>query len=286
MSRKQLLILVWAAFSLMPGCFVRRRHVAAPAAALPNRPLLTATKNELVQRLHEIYDPIQSFLMRADLSPSVTNPSQRAVTDYATISAFVLFRKPDEIRVIGQDPVLHATIFDMVSMGNEFRVNIPPKNRFIVGKDDVPGTSSNKLENLRPTAFLAALLIQPPDPATGITLLEASTEGKDPVYILLIAQRNQNQFRLVRNIYFDRYTLQVTRQRAFDPAGNIISETKYSEWKPYQGIPFPCEIEIQRPQDNYEVQLTVGTMDMNGPQVTPEKFVLNQPEGTDLQQLN
>ena len=80
--------------------------------------------------------------------------------------------------------------------------------------------------------------------------------------------------------------MQVTRQRAFDRAGNIISETKYSDWKPYQGIPFPCEIEIQRPQDNYEVQLTVGTMDMNGPQVTPEKFVLNQPEGTDLQQLN
>ena len=278
------MILLCGASILSSGCLVRRREVKA-AAALPNRPLLTATKDELVQRLHDLSDPIQSFLMRTNLSPSVISTSQRAVTDYATIFAFVLFRRPNDIRVIGQDPVLHTTIFDMVSTGNEFRVSIPSKNRFIVGRGDAPATSSNKLENMRPAAFLAALLIQPPDPANDVTLLEAETEARSALYVLLIAQRDQNQFRLVRNVYFDRYTLQVVRQRAFDPAGNIISETKYSDWQTFQGIPFPCEIDIQRPVDNYELQLSVSSIDMNSPQVTPEKFVLNQPEGAELQQL-
>jgi len=285
MLRKLRLIILCGTLALLPACLVRRREVIS-TAKFPNRPLLTATKNDLVQRIHDLYDPIQSFLMRADLSPSVISPSKHAVTDYATISAYVLFRKPDDIRVIGQDPVLHTTLFDMVSTGNEFRVNIPPKNRFIVGKGDAPASSSNKLENLRPAAFLGALLIHPPDPAMDVTLLEASTEGQDAVYILLIAQREQDQFRLVRNIYFDRYTLQITRQRTFDPGGNVISDIKYSEWKGYQGVSFPSQIDIQRPQDNYEVQLTVMSIDMDGSQVTPEKFVLNQPEGTELQQLN
>ena len=286
MSRNQRLIILWAAFSVLSGCFVRRRHVSVPAPAQENRPVLTATKDDLVRRLHDLYDPIQSFLMRADLSPSVIHTSKNEATDYATISAFVLFRKPDDIRVIGQDPVLHTTIFDMVSTGREFRVNIPSKNRFIVGKDDAPGTSSNKLENLRPTALLTALLVQPPDPTNDLTLLEAATESQDAVYILLIAQRDQNQFRLVRNIYFDRHSLQVIRQKAFDPSGNVISDTKYSGWKIFQAIAFPCEIDIQRPFDNYEVQLSVISIDMNGTQAAPEKFLLNQPAGTELQQLN
>ncbi len=284
MPRRLLLIALCGALTILPGCFVRRRHVIS-AAPLPNRPLLTATKDDLAQRLHDLYDPIQSFLMRADLSPSVISTSKQAITDYATVSAFILFRMPSDIRVIGQDPVLHTTIFDMVSTGNEFRVNIPPKNRFIVGNGNAPETSANKLENLRPAAFLEALLIHPPNPATDVTLLEASTEGQDAVYILLIAQRDQNQFRLVRNVYFDRYSLQVIRQRAFDPMGNVISDTKYSGWKPYQGISFPCEIDIQRPQDKYEVQLAVMSIEMNSAQVTAEKFVLNQPEGAELQQL-
>jgi hypothetical protein len=275
---------LFLALTVLSSCLVRR-HEAAPAAVRQNRPLLSATKDELIRRVHDVTDPIQSFLMKTDLSPTVTNPSEQAVTEYATIGVYVLFRKPDEIRVIGQDPVLHMTIFDMASSGKEFRVYIPRRNRFIVGDNAAPGTSKNKLENLRPAAFLTSLMIYPPDTAAEVTLLENDTDQSNPAYILLIVRREQDQFTLSRNIYFDRYTLQITRQKTFDASGSVVSDTKYSNWKPYNGISFPSEIDIQRPQDNYEVELSLSSLDVNSAQVTSEKFVLNQPPGTELDQL-
>jgi len=91
--------------------------------------------------------------------------------------------------------------------------------------------------------------------------------------------------RLVRNIYFDRYTLQIVRQKTFDASGSTVTDTKYSDWKTTNGILFPSSIDIQRPQDNYNVMLTVTSTKFNTSDVTPKKFILNQPPGTQLRQL-
>ena len=88
-----------------------------------------------------------------------------------------------------------------------------------------------------------------------------------------------------RNIYFDRYTLQIIRQKTFDPSGRIASETQYSNWKGYGHTSFASDIDIKRPQENYEVQLNVISMKMNPPNVTPDRFVLDQPPGTELQEV-
>lgn len=284
-ARRELAIIVLLAIVFLPACLVRRRVVPKPGAAKhETRPLLTATKDELIQRIHIISDPIVSFTMKADMSPSVGSFYGGRVTDYATITGYVLFMRPDSIRVIGQDPVIHSTAFDMVSTGNDFRVSIPLKSQFFVGENDAPANSKNKLENLRPVAFLNALLIRPPDPGT-LTVLEDDTSETKAVYILMMLQKDQDQLRLVRNVYFDRYTLQIIGQKTFDKNGNIVSDTKYGDWKPYAGAWFPSDIDIQRPQDGYEVELKVLDMKVNGGSVTPEKFVLPQPPGSQLKEL-
>jgi hypothetical protein len=103
--------------------------------------------------------------------------------------------------------------------------------------------------------------------------------------MLLIVRRDQEQLRLVRSIYFDRYTLQIARQKTFDEAGIVVGDTRYSDWKDFGGVSFPAEIDIQRPLDGYEVSLSVVEMKINGEALTPDKFVLNQPPGSQLQQL-
>jgi hypothetical protein len=264
------------------SCFVRRRVVTSPGRQ-PARPVLSATKDQLIQRLHALSDPIQSLQMTADLSPSVLEPSKGTATDYATVSAYIFFLRPDELRVLGRDPVLGTTIFDMVSNGTQFRVSIPPKKRFIIGNNNAPQKPGNKLENLRPEALLNALMIYPPSPESDVTVMEKDTERG--VYILLILHRNQGQFALARQVYFDGYTLQVSRQKMFDPAGSVVSDSRYSDWKPYDGIAYPSSIDIQRPQDNYEVQLIVDTMKINSPEVTPAKFMLQQPPDFKVEEL-
>jgi len=266
----------------LSACFVRRRTVVPPGPQ-QNRPLLTATKDELIQRIHKVSDPIQSFLLKAEMSPSVGRLFGGEVKDYATVGGAILFLKPNDIRVIGQDPVLHTTIFDMASIGNEYRVYIPSKSRFIIGQNDASSESKNKLENLRPIAFEAALLIYPPDPDKETTLLENDSDESKAVYILLIVERGQGELRLARNIYFDRYTLDIIRQKTFDASGNTLSQTRYADWKDYDGVPFPSTIDVQRPEDDYEVYLTADSLKINPPEITPAKFVLEQPPGTQLQ---
>jgi len=268
---------------LCSSCLVRHRTVV-PAGKKANQPSLKATKQELIDRIHAVSDPLHSFQMKVDMSPSVGNLYGGQVTDYPTISGIVFYRRPSDIRVIGLDPVVHGTAFDMLSMGNDFKVSIPPKSQFIEGTDDLPASSPNKLENLRPSAFRTALLINPPDP-DNITLLEDDTDETKSVYILMFIHRDGDTYTPVRNLYFDRLTLAITRQKTFDAAGYITSQTRYSDWQKYAGVPFPGTIDIQRPQDGYELVLKVTDMKMNGPEVTADKFVLPQPPNTQVKVL-
>jgi outer membrane lipoprotein-sorting protein len=265
------------------GCLVRRRTVAPQGQKVP-KPLLSASKEELIQRLHQIYDPIQSFTIKTDMSPSIGSLFGGQVTDYPTVTGYILFLRPDNIRVIGLDPVIHSTGFDMVSTGNEFRVSIPVKSQFIEGRNDAPAASNNKLENLRPTAFLHALLIRPPDPGD-ITFAEDDTNETRATYILMMIGHDSDHYFPLRNVYFDRYTLQINRQKTFDKNGEILSETRYSNWQVHNGIAFPATIDIQRPKDGYEVVLDIKDIKFNAGDITPAKFVLNQPPGSHLKQL-
>ncbi len=277
--------MILAAVAVEPACLVRKRIVKPPGAK-ENRPVLKATKEELIERIRNISDPIESFNLKVDMAPSVGNLYGGQVTDYTSIIGYILYRKPDQIRVIGLEPAIHGTAFDMVSMGNDFRVSIPLKSQFIEGRNDAPPSSSqNKLENLRPAAFLTALLIRPPDPNTDLTVLEDDTNETTAAYIVITLQRSGDKLKAVRNVYFDRYTLDISRQRTFDSEGNITSDTSYANWKDYSGKRFPGLIDIQRPKDGYEVILTVMDLKLNTPDITAEKFVLNPAPGVQVRTL-
>ena len=89
---------------------------------------------------------------------------------------------------------------------------------------------------------------------------------------------------LMRSIWFSRINLHMARQFVYDAEGNILTDARYSDWQNYDGVPFPKTIDITRPQDEYAVVLTVVKMEINRG-VSDDKFVLEQPEGTQLQEL-
>ncbi len=267
------------------GCLVRRRVVAPQGTRVP-KPLLSATKEELIQRIHQVSDPIQSFTMKTDISPSVGSLYGGQVTDYPTISGFIIFQKPDNIRIVGLDLVIHSTAFDMVSTGNDFRVSIPAKSEFIEGRNDAPTSSKNKLENLRPAAFLNALLINPPDPGKDISFVEDDTNETKAVYILMMIRHDGDQYYPVRNVYFDRYTLQIARQKTFDTRGNVLSETSTRIGLITTASRFPLlsMFSVQKTDTKWCLRSSISNSMQAD--VTPAKFVLNQPPGSQLKVLH
>ncbi len=99
--------------------------------------LKTATKQDLVTYINSEAAKVQSMQATVDIDTSVGGAKKGQVTEYEQIRGFVLARKPEMLRMIGLYPIVRNRAFDMVSDGHNFKLWIPTKNRFVVGRNDV-----------------------------------------------------------------------------------------------------------------------------------------------------
>jgi outer membrane lipoprotein-sorting protein len=266
----------------LSSCLARRRAFARNGGK-PTQPLLVADRSALVDIIARQYEAIHDFNATVDMVPALGSAEKSKITEYKDVRAFILFRKPGDIRLIGLYPVVRNKAFDMVSDGTNFKLYVPARNRFLVGRNEIDQPSKNKLENLRPQHFLEALLVRPVDADRDQLLLENFTDEDNAFYVLHVVHVNGGgQLQLDRTIWFNRYNLTMARQLIFDAAGNILTDARYTEWRPEDNLVFPKHIEINRPRDEYAVVIDIVKMDINKG-VSDDKFVLDQPEGTTLQ---
>ncbi len=281
-TRALVLLLCLSALALA-ACFVRRRIITRKGSG-PTLVLLTADKQTLIDRIAQEYQRVSSFNATVDMVPALGSSEKNKITEYKDVRGYILFRKPTDIRIIGLYPVVRNKAFDMVSNGKTFKLYLPSSNRFIVGSNELIAPSKNKIENLRPQHFLEALLVSPVQPDERPELMNYTDEDNADYILHLVHQQADGTLVPSRSIWFNRVNLHLARQLAFDPAGNILTDARYSDWKNYDGVPFPKTIDIDRPQDEYGVVLTLVKMEINRG-VSDDKFVLDQPEGSVLQTL-
>ena len=233
-----------------------------------------------------------------DIDTSVGGTQKGTITDYKEISGYVLVRKPAMLRMIGLLPIVRTTAFDMVSDGQDFKLWIPPKNRFVQGRNDVETANPKQpLENLRPQHIYDALLLREisPDPAKEIAVMENGIENavdrhghkvEQPDYELdVIQMKGEHGPFLARKIVFSRTDLLPHRQFIYDENGKVATSSRYEVYKEYDGVNFPTQIEIERPQEEYDITLTMVKLQLNGP-LTDDQFVLAQPRGAEVIHLN
>jgi len=257
--------------------------------------LQTATKQELVARINQEATGIKTLNATVDIATSVGGEKKGKVTDYQQIKGYILVRKPDMLRMIGLFPIVRNTAFDMVSDGNRFKLSIPVKNKFYVGSAEVPKPSSNALENLRPQVIYNALFLPQIDPDNEIAVLENNTETvvdaktkklvQQPDYVIDIIRRSGNDWYLAREVVFERVNLVPHRQILYDHKGDIATEATYQIYKDYNGVSFPNVIQIDRPQEEYSIRLTVEKLTINEP-LRDDQFALQQPPGSQLVNLD
>ena len=131
--RRWLLITLLATVPLS-GCLFRSRKVER---RLSTAPLQTATQEQLIARINTEAVKVQSMNATVDISPQVGGAKKGKITDYKEIRGYILVRKPAMLRMIGLMPIVRNRAFDMVSDGRQFKLSIPPQNKFIVGRNDV-----------------------------------------------------------------------------------------------------------------------------------------------------
>jgi outer membrane lipoprotein-sorting protein len=247
--------------------------------------LLSATKQELAQRIADFYDSIQSFDAEVEMAASTGSVYKGTIKDYSTtFTTFLAYRKPAEISLLALVPVVRTTAVQGVSDGKTFRVYMPSKSRFIEGVNDAPAASTKNFENLRPQDFLSAMLIRPVAEGELTTRIDDITEKQALYQMGIIRKVSENEIEVVRRITFDRVNLQIVEQREYDPEGAMVSYARYSGWQIYDNIRFPSRIEWSRPKDEFGVVITITKMSLNKP-VPDARFVLVRPPGTELQTI-
>jgi hypothetical protein len=250
-----------------------------------------ASRDALLEKYNTIAQGVKSVNATVELKPTAGSKYSGVIEEYHEVKAFLLAQRPAQIRMIGQAPVIGKTIFDMASEGDTFRVSVPSKNKFLVGSVSAERVSDKPIENLRPQHLLDALLWHEVHKEESVLFEEFNDETAR--YYVLTVLRGGYRTEILRKIWFDRSDLQVSRLQSFGPRGALLSDARFSDWQPLiadQEHPaaapnsisaFPRAIRIERPHDDYRLDLLVTKISLNE-DLPPDRFALEQPAGSEL----
>lgn len=250
-----------------------------------------ATRAELLDSYNRMAGSLNTLNATVQLKPTAGSRYSGVIDEYHEVRVFLLAARPAEIRMIGQVPVVGKTIFDMASDGETFSASIPTKNKFLVGPVALERTSNNPIENLRPQHLLDSLLWKEIAPEEQL-LFEEFNDELGRFYVLTVL-RGVETPEIARKIWFNRADLRVSRLESYGPQGTLVSDVHFSNWEPLiadQEVAagtrgeltlFPRKIRIERPHDDYTLDLEIKKLVLNGA-IPAERFKLEQPAGTEL----
>ena len=278
--------------ALSAGCAAKNgisnRHEVAKAV----RPIAReATRQELLDKYNALASSVKSLNATVELKTTAGSTYSGLIQEYHEVKAFLLAARPANVRMVGQAPAIGKTIFDMTSDGREFHVWLPTKNKFLAGEVALERNSDKPLENLRPQHLLDALLWQEIRKEETVLLEEFNDESAR--YYVLTVLRGGYSTEIFRKIWFDRADLNVTRLQSYGPKGALLSDVHFSNWQPVAGQTdpapsaaiasqaFPRTLRIDRPHDDYRLDLQVSKVDLNI-DLTADRFQLSQPANSEL----
>ena len=291
MSRAVSVFLVLLAPALT-GCLTRTHAVRKTQLA----PVVqSATLDQLLSRINQQYDGVQTLNASVEITAATGGSRNGQVKEYTSLAGYIFLRKPEELRVLLLLPVIRSKALDMVSDGKTFKLLIPPRNRAVVGTNEVTEPSKNGLENLRPAVFLDSLLVkgvganQIVSLTQDVRLIEPADKKKalveEPDYdIEILAQPNGQTVHTERVVHIGRSTLLPYQQDIYDVSGQVATRAFYSDYQKYGAIQFPTKIVIRRPLDDYSLTLAVTKISFNE-KLEDDQFDLKIPENVTVQQV-
>lgn len=276
----------------LAGCslFPTTRKLPVPKAPSV---VQTVTPEQLVGQLNQRWDAVQSLTATVEIQATELKTKEGLEKEFPSCRGYILIRKPKTLRVMGQ--YFGIRIFDMVSDGENFTLEIPPRNLAFEGSSTEKGKSPNPMENLRPEFFLDAIMVR------GLNLDEAYMMSSDtetmmdaekkhlysvPEYILEVVRRKPGSqgLTLVRKVTFHRDDLLPYEQEVFDSDGELETQVSYGTYAEFGSGQYPSKVTIKRPQEGVEIALTVARVDKNV-NLPADQFQLKLPKDIKIQKL-
>jgi len=278
----------------LTGCF-RTTHIVQRTQA-PD--MYKSTSVENLERIISGRDAaIKTLNASVLLTASTGGGKEGKVITYTSFKGYIFIRKPNDLRVLLQLPVLGSRALDMVSADNHFTLvyTTPHGDVWREGSNTVTTPSKNGLENLRPPVFFDSLTVPGVSEDEFVSLTESTRVMQpkskhqpaieEPDYELAVLKRGAgNTMELTRLIHFSRITLLPFEQDIFDDKGEVVTSATYDKYQDFNGIEFPMLIDIKRPLDEYALKLQVTKLTLNQP-LENDQFELKVPAGVKVQQM-
>jgi outer membrane lipoprotein-sorting protein len=281
---------------VLTGCLSHTRSLQKPIVA---GAVLNADAVQLVEAVNRRYDQLNSLTATVDFAASVGGAHTGKETDYTSFHGYILFRKPQMLRVIGLLPVVRTHAFDLASNGQTFTMLIPHYNKAIEGSNAVTTRAKNPFENLRPDVFLDSILIRSINPDWIVSLthsskLEPQTKQliETPLYDLTVLKPGSRSSspalpqvdKPVRVIHFSRVNLMPIEQDIYNADGDLETQVIYGPYQDFNGTQFPGTITINRVIDEYKITLTVEKVTLNQP-LADDQFETKVPAGYKVEKM-
>jgi outer membrane lipoprotein-sorting protein len=280
---------------VLSGCLGVRTYSVDKTVLSPD--VREATLDELLAKMGAEYAAVQTLNLRVEITATEGGAHQGQVKQLPSFAGIILLRKPEDLRVLMQVPVVRSVALDMVSDGKNFKLFIPPKNKAIVGPEVMTQPSTNGLYNLRPSIIRDALQIPPVEPDDFVTLTSnsrilAPARGKkeaieEPDYDISVLRAKPGQTHVlerVRVIHISRVTLLPYEQDLYDHEGRIVTSISYSKFQKFGAVDYPMSIYLQRPLDEYTLRIDINKLTLNQ-SMDDEQFKLTIPEGVPVQKM-
>jgi outer membrane lipoprotein-sorting protein len=282
----KLRILFVLLLAVQSSCISRKRVLPQEERLLPAR---TASREELFHRLEERSSSVQTLQGTIFLDLSGGSAKSGVLTEYHQTTAYVVVKRPRQIRFKVVVPIVLSTIADMVSDGRQIRVSIPLKNQFVVGDANEPLLIKTGLANLRPQHLLDGLFVDIRSYSNNPQVkynLEETVQGRRSYYVFsfIDISGSGSYGQLLEKLWIDRTDLQISRKQIFGKDGKVETEVEYSNYQTDGESSFPHTVMIQRPIEEYTLKMAFQKATLN--QKLPEDaFDLERPEGADLVQV-
>jgi hypothetical protein len=162
---------------------------------------------------------------------------------------------------------------------------LPTENRYFFGINsalELYATNAPDIQEIPPirathifeAVFPQALLLATPGEL--ISLVEAVDENAR-FYVLSVHRRgNASRIHTIRKIWIERFGLTIARQQAYLQDGRLESDITYSNGIRADGFSLPDKIHIDRPLDDYSLDIVFKKWSVN-PKLPEDAFTMLPP---------
>ena len=292
-KRVRRLLLAFPVLCVLTGC--QTIHRVDKVTVAPH--LMDATLDELLARMNTQYDAVQSFIAKSEITPSTGGQRTGEVKEITPLTSYIIVRKPADLHILMQKPVLGSRALDMVSDGKNFKLfySVITKTGAYEGPD-APPTKPTKtgLESLRPNIIREALQVPPRQPDEFVSETQNSrilpaVKGQhgaieEPDYdVSFLRERKNHVLETVRVVHISRTSLLPYQQDIYQD-GHIVTVVVYDNYQKFGAIDFPMSISITRPIDEYALKIAISKLTLNE-KIDDEQFALKFPEGVVVERM-